>query len=63
MQSMLARLVCRILAASMLILPFQAQAGLIGSDRAASAPTVTNAISRGARRIWAAVTRSSPEAG
>ena len=62
MQSMLARLVCRILAASMLILPFQAQAGLIGSDRAASAPTVTNAISRGELAAQLQMLGLSPEA-
>ena len=62
MKSMLARLVCRILAASMLILPFQAQAGLIGSDRAASAPTVTNAISRGELAAQLQMLGLSPEA-
>lgn len=62
MKSMLARFVCRILAASMLILPFQAQAGLIGSERAASAPTATNAISRGELAAQLQVLGLSPEA-
>jgi hypothetical protein len=47
MKPMLARFLCRILAASMMVLPFQAQAGLIGTDRAAGAPVPANAISRG----------------
>ena len=47
MKSMLARFVCRILAVSMLVLPFPAQAGLVGTDRVVTAPTTTNAISRG----------------
>ena len=47
MKSKLARFVCRILAVSMLVLPFPAQAGLVGTDRAVTAPTPTNAISRG----------------
>ena len=34
MNSTFARLVCRILAASIIILPFHAQAGLIGTDHA-----------------------------
>jgi len=46
MKSTLARFVCRVLAASMMVLPFHAQAGLIGTDRAAGAPAAVNAISR-----------------
>ena len=34
MNSMFARFVCRVLAASMIVLPFNAQAGLIGTDQA-----------------------------
>ena len=34
MNSMFARFVCRVLAASMIVLPFHAQAGLIGTDQA-----------------------------
>ncbi|HUN70230.1 MAG TPA: PA2779 family protein [Burkholderiales bacterium] len=37
MQSTLARFVCRILIASMMVLPFQARAGLIGAEQAVSA--------------------------
>jgi len=47
MKSMLARFVCRVLAVSMMVLPFHAQAGLIGTDRAAGAPAAINEISRG----------------
>jgi hypothetical protein len=42
MKSMFARFVCRMLAASMIVLPFHAQAGLIGTDQAAS-PAQTRA--------------------
>ena len=62
MKSMLARFVCRILAASMLVLPFQARAGLIGTDRAATAPTATNAISRGELAAQLQTLGLSPEA-
>jgi hypothetical protein len=34
MNSMFARLVCRVLAASMIVLPYHAQAGMIGADQA-----------------------------
>ena len=34
MNSMFTRFVCRVLAASMIVLPFHAQAGLIGTDQA-----------------------------
>ena len=44
MKSTFARITCRLLVASMLILPFQAQAGMIGTD-AAFAGTV---VDRGA---------------
>jgi hypothetical protein len=37
MKSTLARFVCRILAASMIFMPFHAQAGLIGTDQASRA--------------------------
>lgn len=37
MKSMLARVICRILAVSLAVLPWQAQAGLIGTDQAARA--------------------------
>lgn len=47
MKSTLVRFVCRVLAASMMVLPIHARAGLIGTDQAANAPRVTNAISRG----------------
>ena len=46
MKSMLARFVCRVLAVSMMVLPFQSQAGLIGTDRAAGAPAAAHLISR-----------------
>ena len=37
MTSTFSRFVCRVLAASMIVLPWQAQAGLIGTDRAVTA--------------------------
>ena len=62
MNSTLARLVCRILAASMIVLPFHAQAGLIGTGQATSAPKAANAISRGELAAQLQVLGLSPEA-
>ena len=62
MKSMLARFVCRILAASMLVLPFPAQAGLIGTERVAAAPAATHAISRGELAAQLQTLGLSPEA-
>lgn len=46
MNSTFARFVCRILIASMFLLPFQSQAGLIGTDQAATRATVAGFIDR-----------------
>jgi hypothetical protein len=46
MTSTFARFVCRILIGSMFLLPFQSQAGLIGTDQAASRATIANLIDR-----------------
>jgi|CXWL01.1.fsa_nt_gi hypothetical protein len=62
MKSMLARFVCRILAASMVVLPFQAHAGLIGTDRAASATLATNAVSRSELAVQLGMLGLAPEA-
>ena len=62
MKSMLARFACRILAASMIVLPFHAHAGLIGTDQATSAPTATNAVSRGELAAQLRMLGLSPEA-
>ena len=62
MNSMLARFVCRILAASVFVLPFPAQAGLIGTEQAASAPMATNAVSRGQLAAQLQMLGISPEA-
>lgn len=40
MNSMFARFVCRVLVASMMVMPFHAQAGLIGTERAAPAALI-----------------------
>lgn len=37
MKSMFTRLICRVLAAAMVVLPFHAQAGVIGTDQAVAA--------------------------
>ena len=62
MKSMLARFICRILAASMVVLPFHAQAGLIGTDQATSAPMATNAVSRGELAAQLRMLGLTPEA-
>jgi len=62
MNSTLARFICRILAACMIVLPFHAQAGMIGTDRAASAPRAMNAISRGELAAQLQALGLSPEA-
>ena len=62
MNSMLARFICRILAASMVVLPFHAQAGLIGTDQATSAPMATNAVSRGELAAQLRMLGLTPEA-
>ena len=62
MNSMLTRFVCRILAASVLVLPFPAQAGLIGTERAASAPMATDAVSRAQLAAQLQTLGISPEA-
>ena len=62
MKSVLARFVCRILAASMVVLPFHAHAGLIGTDKAANAPLATNAVSRGELAAQLRMLGLSPEA-
>lgn len=46
MKSMLARVICRILAVSLAILPWQAQAGMISTDQAASRATVGGFVER-----------------
>ena len=52
MTSMFTRFICRILAAAMIVLPYHAQAGVIGTDRAVAADartarvTVTGFIAR-----------------
>ncbi len=62
MKSMLARFICRILAASMVVLPFHAQAELIGTDQATSAPIATNAVSRGELAAQLRMLGLTPEA-
>ena len=62
MKSTFNRFICRMLAAGMIVLPFHAQAGLIGTDRAASAPMATNAISRGELSKQLQALGLSPEA-
>ena len=62
MKSTLARSICRILVASMIVLPFQAQAGLIGTDRAATAPMATASIARGELAAQLLILGLSPEA-
>ena len=47
MTSTFARFVCRILIAGMFLLPFQSQAGMIGTEQAAARSTITNLIDRG----------------
>ena len=46
MTSTFARFVCRILIASMFLLPFQSQAGMIGTDQATARSTIANLIDR-----------------
>jgi hypothetical protein len=48
MKTMLARALCRILAASLALLPWQAQAGLIGTGQAAQPAQHVPAVDRGA---------------
>ena len=46
MKSMLARVICRILAVSLAVLPWQAQAGMIGTDQVAARATVGGFVER-----------------
>lgn len=62
MKSMLARFVCRVLVASMIVLPFHAQAGMIGTDQATNAPMAANAVSRGELAAQLRLLGLSPEA-
>ena len=56
-----ARMTCRILVASMIILPFHTHAGLIGTDRAANPPVTANAITRGELAAQLRMLGVSPE--
>jgi hypothetical protein len=65
MTSMFTRFICRILAAAMVVLPFHAQAGLVGTDQAVATDaraTVAGFVARGEVAARLQALGISPEA-